>query len=321
MQKRMKKVNSKRKEVKGMRKSLIFCLMFLITVAVSAPANAVIIVNDWTLNLNGIDGITESVSNISQITFVGIVHAQLRDTNGNGQTDVGEFSFTDGLLAATSFVDTWGSIILGTGLNNTYQITFDFSADTYNWFIDPVTGAVHFSHVAPTDANAVTDGLLDIWVDGPAGGVTSASINTGAGYTDGVKIATFVIQTGDGGVFSPATFDGSDDATFKLVWAYPGVILDSDGNDMASDPSKVLFALTDSNFDADPTHTPNIGFTIPTPTLWPFPNKGAGTPASFFAQEDGSARIGVRVPEPSTLLLLGAGLLGIGVLRRRQTTK
>lgn len=303
-----------------MKKGMILGLMLLLVLAVSSPAGAVITINDWTFNLGGIDGIAAGtqVQNVSEITYVGLVHNHNYDTNANGKGDVGELGQSDGLLAATSFLDTNGQIIFGTGLNSTYQLTFGFTVDTKITAIDPVTGDVSFIHLAPTVPGTHTAGIIEVFVDGPTGGVTVANQSTGDNYLDGQPVAIFEVLTGDGGVFHPATFDGSDDATFVLLAALPGVILDHNGNDIAI--AGGLLALTDSNTDGDPTHNPNIGFTITTPSAWPFALNGAGTINDNFEEEDGSARL-APVPEPSTIVLLAMGLLGLGAVGRKRTKK
>ena len=202
-----------------------------------------------------------------------------------------------------------GAILPGDSrLGVNYEMTFDFSIDAVNVnspFLD-------FVHIAPDVPGATTDGLLEIYIDNFAKGRVLANQVTGDGYTDGVKIATFQVVSGDGGVFTPATFDGSDDATFVLISALPGVILDSDGNDIGLPGA--LLGLTDSNFDGDPE---NKGFfSVPAPTNGILGN-GGGSAIDFYAEEDGSSRI-AAIPEPGTLALFGGALLGMVGLRRRK---
>jgi len=230
--------------------------------------------------------------------------------------DPGEVGWVDGHLAATSFVDavTHMPIVLTDNakiLTSDFEMTFDFSVDNLQLGGPP---NANFKHISPLN----TDGLLDIWVDT----TVDSNASTGDGYTDGVKIATFKVLTGDGGVFTPLTFDGSDDATFELVSTLPGVMLDSSNTDLSTVPGQVLLGITDSNFDGDPTKQGN--FSLDAPTNWGsyFTETGAHSAIDFFAHEDGSYRLGLKpIPEPSTIVLLGMGLIGMAVAGRRNISR
>lgn len=302
-----------------MKKVLSFLVGLLL---VSSSAGATIILDDWTLDLTGVDGIgAEKIENVSSITYVGVAHIE----NPSYNPVTGEaYGLVDGLLNATSFQDKNQATIASNVDTSAYQLTFDFSVDNYNpdLFANPGT----FTHVAPN----FTDGLLDIWVDGPDNGFTQAIGGLGSGFQDGVQIAQFEIIPGDGGVFTVATRDGSDDASFSLVWALPGIFFDKNGNDLAL-LGDALVAITDSNLDADPNNVG--GFNVGggpgdyLPNLeanWAansgFTYDSTGTPFGFFVEEDGSARLAV-VPEPSTFVLLFAGLIGLGFIGRKKVKK
>jgi len=312
-----------------MKKGLIFGLMFLVVLAFSTPAKAVMVLPSWDFDFSGIDGLAAgtTVLDVGQITYYGIAHAHVYDTDFSGTSDPGESFITDGLLTATGLTDSGGVQILP-GVSNlgvTYEITFDFSVEGEFISRDPVTSVLTFIHSAPNNA----DGLLEMYVNNfanmPPGGTDGiADAGAGTGYQDGTLIATFIINPGldplDGGVFSPLSFDGSDDALFQLQSAIPGVIFDEYGNDLTTDPLNHLLAITDSNFDGDPTHT--NGFSIIPPGSWPHALQAYGSEIDFFAREDGSAVLGTHpIPEPATMLLLGSGLLGLGAFGRRKTKR
>ena len=331
-----------------MKKGLIFGLMFLVVLAFSTPAKATLIVNNWTLDLSAVDSSLETVNDIAQITFHGVAHIEIvDDVDASGTATVGDIGITDTHLAATQLVDTDGSYIASEMNNwvhasNPWEMTFDLTDAAV--FTSLSGDALTYSHIAPgTYGGETADGLLDIYIDWKTEpGFVVASTGTGDGYTDNTLpptdpnkklIAQLLIQTGPAGVFAPTTFDGSVDATFTAQWVMEGVFLDSLGNDLHQTPELVLMAITDSNFDGDPTGEGY--FSLKEPTHWGdyFPTRLAGgddldsdgfadnsNSMAFYAEEDGSARIGV-IPEPATMLLLGSGLLGLGFFGRKRTKK
>ncbi|MBE9571414.1 MAG: PEP-CTERM sorting domain-containing protein [Proteobacteria bacterium] len=321
-----------------MKKGLIFGLMFLVVLAFSTPAKAILIVNDWTLDLSAVNPNLEIVNDISQIGFYGVAHIEIvDDVDNSGTATVGDIGITDTHLAATSLVNTGGSLITTTGLNNSWhpnpwEMTFDLTDAAV--FTSMSGTALTYSHIAPgTYGFETADGILDIYIDT----TLDANTGTGDGYTGGTStlIAQLLIHTGPAGVFTPTTFDGSVDATFTALWVMQNVFLDSSGNDLSTMPGLVMMAITDSNFDGDPDN--QLYFSHMEPTNWGtyFPTRLAGGddltippngyadnshPMAFYALEDGSAKIGV-IPEPATMLLLGSGLLGLGFFGRKRTKK
>ena len=318
-----------------MKKGLIFGLMFLVVLAFSTPAKAILIVNDWTLDLSAVNLNLEIVNDISQIGFYGVAHIEIVDDVGSPGPSVGDIGITDTHLAATSLVDTGGSLMTTTGLNNSWhpnpwEMTFDLTDAAV--FTSMSGTALTYSHFAPgTYGGETADGILDIYIDT----TLDANTGTGDGYTGGTStlIAQLLIHTGPAGVFTPTTFDGAVDATFTAQWVMPNVFLDSSGNDLSTMPGLVMMAITDSNFDGDPD---NQGyFSHMEPSNWGtyFPSRLAGgddiggdgyadnsNAMEFYALEDGSAKVGV-IPEPATMLLLGSGLLGLGFFGRKKTKK
>jgi hypothetical protein len=283
--------------------SLVILAAMIGALCLGTPAMALIVLPGWNFDFSSLGGGT--FNDIEQLTYTGIAHANVNDTNGNVAPDPGETFITDGLLSITGYTDTNG--VTQTFAPSNY-LTAAFSVD--GTFTD---NAGHFTHNAATN----TTGTLDIYWDN----TNDASTSTGDGFQNGTLIASFQILAGQGGVFNVPTFDGSDDGNFAYTGgAVAGVITDLNGNDIAKN---TLIALTDSNFDADPTN--KNAFSIAAPSSWPVTiagsntatRTGAGTPVAFYAKEDGSVSLGV-VPEPGTIALLGLGLLGLGFVGRKK---
>lgn len=313
-----------------MKRSYLAGLALLMVMAFGAPAQSAILLEGWTLDLEGVDGLSSAfvIPDVSEITFTGVAHGHNFDNIvPNFVGDVGEYTVTDGLLFATDLIA--GGVSVGsdydinkkTATAQGFKLTFDFSVNSVLTAVQGGGLATSFTHidVGVNPDPLAADNILDIWVANLASS-NKANVDTGAGFTDGVKIASFKMLPGGGGDFSAESdvMDGNDDASFALLWALAGVLW-KDGQDLSEwdiNNDIVLLAMTDSNYDADPDG--NNLLDKPKPAAWPFPLDQAGFPNDFFAKEDGSAVLAV-VPEPSTIILLGGGLLGLGIIARRRS--
>lgn len=287
--------------------------------AVSGAANAAFLLDDWTLDVTGVDGLVAGdvlgqphtvVSGISQMSFLAQGLSVTNDTNGDGLPSVGETFdvFANGRIS--DFVDNGGSSVspillnstASSGAQNGWEMTFTFEVSGAYTALNP--GSAEFTHLAAGMAG--TTGELKFYIDDITDGSKSALSAASPQADDGTHIATFLIKAGDGGVFSFLTGDGSDDARFELDWALPGVFLDKDGDSLTADGT--LIGMSDSNFDSDPDGT-GSPFSL---------NIGAfncgNTATNFCFEEDGS----FRIPEPGILALLGAGILGLTLTSRRR---
>lgn len=282
----------------------------------AGSASAAIVVDDWTLNLSGIDGLVNPtvITGIDQIQFTGVAHSeQVTDAPGGGglgQIDVGDISRTRGLLSATSFQGN-GGVILGTGLNNDYEMTFKFDVGGQTTIVNGTNS--EFTHILGGGAT----GLLEIWIGAAAAGNLNSNQVTGNGYMDGQQIATFAVLPGNGGVFSALNLNGSDDATFALQSAMAGVFFDKNGADLSTLLGSTLL-VTASQFDADQNNDGSIDVNCPTNGLIGGGAAAASTFTNFCAQEDGRASL-MTVAEPGTLAALGLGIGVLGLFGRRKT--
>lgn len=310
-------------------------IAFLLFCGIATPAQAFIIIDDWTLNLDAItDAIDPNyntaldgeITDINQISYNGIAWSQTDDENGNGLIDVGEIGQTDGLLSSISYLTTSGGQSVWTDGNTAFELTFDFSLNAVQTVAATATTAGVYEHLAAGTGTA--DGILDIYLD-----ITpDATQLTGEGYTDGLLIASFEVLAGYGGTFLPATGDGADDGTFELISAIAGIFEDADGNDLTATigtDNVATIAITDSNFDADADNNGVFDsiYGAGADEIYGtaddiFSPTDPQTGLNFVANEDGSAGMGTNViPEPTTMVLFGFGLLGIAGIGRRKSDR
>ncbi len=309
-------------------RGLIVGLAIVALLSTAMTARAAINISGWEINLTNVTGedLIGVYDNIDTIEFLGITHTKLFDLDdsfndpapgaGTAVTDNDQI-LIDGLLRATE-ITSGGipSVVSGSGLeifNFTWEMTFDFSVAAL------ITDASNplmptFSHIEAGADSVGADGFLDVYIDNILvdGSQSNSNMTLGGNnFQDGTHVARFQILNGDGGGLNFGTLDGSDDATFELVWAMEGVFwatISGEDTDLstltvdnpAEDP--VLLSVTDSNFDMDPDNDGEIN--SGPPATWNFDDDGVNPPFEFFASEDGSLHLEIT-PEPASLLIWG----------------
>jgi hypothetical protein len=315
----------------------------------AGAAQAVIIVNDWKIDLGGLGdlagtgdnwtgfgvlgdtGVPPGSGGIDQLTF----NALFRSTNtaiavGGTQTNDVVGNVTSALGDAGVIIQT-GTGGVGTGhvLNLDFEITFANTSSTTIVALLP-GGVVQTSHRgAGFGPDGITqNGILEIWADVVAGagntdGGLQANTNPvtgGQGMRDGVLVATFEVIDQfplATGAFNTASLDGADDALFKLLTNNFNILTDQFGNPLAAGST---LAFNNANTDADDD---NNGIRDTDPANFPVGIGGTSCPAApqnvldSCGIEDGSFNL--AVPEPGTVALLGVMSIGLAVsLRRRR---
>ena len=164
-----------------------------------------------------------------------------------------------------------------------------------------------------------TEGTIDIYFDenldsafanvAGTSGIPTVGAG-GTGFYDGTLIATLDVMDGIGhshfslipGGGSEIHSQGSVDLLLQFTYMLPGFWLDDLAQDLLVNPVTWHWALSDMNIDS-----PLIGEGSSEDELW-----------LAHSNQDGSIFIGRVVPEPGTILLLGMGLLGMGIVGVRR---
>lgn len=290
---------------------------------------------------------TGGVKGIDEMSFDAVFHSVTVSGGVFPFPAPGDLDTVDTLGQVTQAKNASGSVNRTTTikrLNEDFELTFtstttqvvtsfpDINGNQTNQHLGAGTGPAGLAK-SGDNLSPLANGYLNIYadrIDGAAGDVTGVTANTsqitgGAGMNDGLLIATFRVlpAAGNSGNFnnSSAALDGSDDASFELVWQYSvagvGVLQDAFGIPV---PLSTTLGLTDSNTDIDPDGNSIID-TIPTGYAPLGSGLGScGTGAfNVCGVENGSFVLATQVPEPGTMTLLGLSLLGLGGLRRRRS--
>ena len=144
-----------------------------------------------------------------------------------------------------------------------------------------------------------------------------ANANT-YGAANGTLIGTFNLISGFGIVDNNALPNGLISLTFQAVSLAANTWFDTAGNDLSFNPDVFNFVTTNATRlqSASSNLTRQVvcglgGVNCPNGTPYDSP------PFNFLVSNNGQDRMSTTIPEPGSLALIGIGLIGLSLLRRR----
>jgi len=283
-----------------MKKILVAVVMGMVMLAASSAAYADGIQMYYTLPTGSTGIFDRQVMATVDATSTysnGIV--PLSTFNDVGDLQIGAFTLNGVSIGSTA------------GLNTGWEMTGRW--DNLKGYISGAAAGVDVNGNAFTSMTIkYTSGTASLYAGLASTGTKNANFGAGIGagddvastFTDGMKIADIQLFAGNGSLtnfINPAIRDtGSTFTTWRILDVPTGVWFDALGND--------LEALLEANGYVDVNTIIAANITITTDPIT------GGT--QILTRNTGDANYGV--PEPSTIILLGAGLFGLGLYARKR---
>ncbi|MBN2654277.1 MAG: PEP-CTERM sorting domain-containing protein [Nitrospirae bacterium] len=211
---------------------------------------------------------------------------------GASYNDVGDFVIGAFKNGAT----TLGSIATA-GLNDTWELTGRWT--DLAGFVDGMSSNIDSTTYTFTYTSGTAGLYADTAMNSDFGAGIGSTDDAGATFNDGTLLASLELLSGNGSLTIPnsGALTGSIFLTWKIIDVPSNVWFDLDGNDMEGllEEHGVVFVNTLQSVGIQ--INPTVPTTIDSRTI---------------------ATVEYGVPEPSTIILLGAGLFGLGLYARKR---
>ncbi|GEM_PF-1672961 len=274
-------------------------LLSLLVAGTLAPAAASAgFLQNWYMDADK-DGSLVQVSEYLDITGNSYVENTFVNPTDFTFTDEGFFQITgnNGGAALTSLADANDSVIPSVQLTAMFENGTGFGS---------LSGGISF-----------TGGDLELFADPVYDYGTAAGI---FGANQGDSLGTFSLYSGGGFVDASGVPNGLLTFIFEATSLDVGVFFDENMNDLSTmiDPlNPILFGFVTTNASVVADNTGNTQYDLLVAELAELGLPVTNTaPTNFVISNNGQYRF--SVPEPSSLALLGLGLLGFGLRGKRK---